>query len=409
MKSIRLFFVWLLLPALLVDLSGCKQTPDGPQQPTTTTLAGSTEVASLTRAQLLDRVGTFGINAGGNPFIIGSILQSDIKAYRLTYKTKNVDGAEVIASGLLIVPVPSGSDPPKGFPLLSLQHGTIFDDSQAPSYFTSSADANAGMLFASNRYIVACPDYIGFGESKNVPHPYLHRQTQASASLDMLRAARDFIGQNGIKWDNKVFLAGYSQGGYATMSLLKMMEEQMPSEFSITAAACGAGPYNVEGFMQDLITKTTHGIAGYNNLYVWVLQTYNRVYGLNRPMSFYFKPPYAADVQANGIRSTINASINTAFTDAFKTGVINGTDADFLKAVRDNNVYDWKPKTPLLLVHGTADQQVFYRNSTDALAAMKARGAADVSLTTVEGKDHGPAIQDFILGTYGFFATRRGN
>lgn len=406
MKSLRLLTLWLLLPVLILDIAGCKPGTDGPQQPARTTLVGSTEITSLTRAQMLDRVASFGINIGGGSTFLSLILQRDVKAYRITYKTKNTDGTEITASGALIAPMAIGTE---SFPILSLQHGTIFDDAQAPSYFTTSPDVNAGTLFASNRYIVACPDYIGFGESKNVPHPYLHRQTQASASLDMLRAARDFVGQNGIRWDGKVFLAGYSQGGHATMSLLKMMEEQFPTEFSITAASCGAGPYNVEGFMKDLINNTTHGIAAYNNLYVWVLQTYNRVYGLNRPMDFYFKAPYAADVQANGIRSTINVSINTAFADSFKAGINGGTDTQLLAAVRDNNVFDWKPRTPLLLVHGTADQQVFYRNSTDALTAMKARGATDVTLTTVEGKDHGPTIQDFVLGTYGFFNPKRGN
>lgn len=406
MKTSRLPALWSLMTVLVLAFTSCKHGGDGPQQPATTTLAGSTQITSLTRTQLADRVAALGINLGNNSTILSLILQRDVKAYRITYKTKNTDGTEVLASGALIVPTAIGNE---SFPMISLQHGTIFDDAQAPSYFTTSADVNAGTLFASNRYIVACPDYIGYGESKSVPHPYLHRQTEAQASLDMLRAARDFVTQNDISWDKQVFLAGYSQGGHSTMSMLKMMEEQFPDEFRITAASCGAGPYNVEGFMQDLATKTTHGNASYNNLYVWVLQTYNRVYGLNRPMSAYFKEPYAADVQANGNRSSINTSINNAFSDAFKAAIVSGSDADLLKAVRDNNVYDWKPKTPLMLVHGTADQQVFYRNSTDAYAAMKARGVTDISLTPAEGKDHGTAIQDFILGTYTFFTQRRGN
>ncbi|RYF61917.1 MAG: phospholipase [Cytophagaceae bacterium] len=310
-----------------------------------------------------------------------------------------------MASGALVVPVPIGNET---FPIVSEQHGTLFNEGDAPSYFTTASEAGSiGAFFASSGYIISCPDYVGYGESKNVPHPYLHRQTEALASLDMLRASKEFLATSAAKWDNRVFLAGYSQGGHATMSLLKMMEEQFPTEFTITAASCGAGPYNVEGFMQDLGTKTTHGIPAYNNLYVWVLQTYNRVYGINRPMSYYFKEPYATDVQTNGTKSTINVSINTAFSDGFKAGIINGTDATFLAGVRDNNVYDWKPKTPLQLYHGTADQQVFYRNSTDALTAMKARGATNVELTTIPGKDHGPAIQDFLTGTYTFFASKR--
>jgi pimeloyl-ACP methyl ester carboxylesterase len=406
MKRLRILALWLLMPVLVIDFTGCKTSTDV-TQPAAPVLVGSTDVATVSRSQISGQLAAFGLALGPFAGIVSQIVQRDVRTYRITYKTKNTDGTDITASGALIVPVATAQDT-QGFPILSQQHGTIFDDSQAPSYFgAGSESATLGTLFASNKYIIAMPDYIGFGESKSVPHPYIHRQTQASASLDMLRAAREFIQKNNINWNGKVFLSGYSQGGHATMSLLKMVEEQFPGEFTLTAATCGAGPYNVEGFMNDLVSKPSHGIASYNNLYVSVLQMLNRVYGLNRPMSSYFKAPYAADVQANGNRANINVSINTAFSDSFRAGLSNGTDADFLKAVRDNNVYDWRPKTPLQLVHGTADQQVFYRNSTDAFTAMQARGATNVTLIPVEGKDHGPAIQEFILNTYLFFEGKK--
>jgi pimeloyl-ACP methyl ester carboxylesterase len=405
MKRLRLLAMWLLLPVLVIDFSGCKNSTDVTQS--APVLVGSTEVGTVTRAQISNQLSALGLNLGPFSSVVAQIVQRDVKTYRITYKTKNTDGTDITASGALIVPVATSNDA-QGFPILSQQHGTIFDDSQAPSYFGQFSESSTlGTLFASNKYIIAMPDYIGFGESKNVPHPYIHRQTQASASLDMLRAARDFVQKNNVNWNGKVFLSGYSQGGHATMSLLKMMEEQFPTEFTISAATCGAGPYNVEGFMNDLINKPTHGIASYNNLYISVLQMFNRVYGLNRPMSSYFKAPYAADVQANGNRSNVNVSINTTFADSFRTGLNNGSDTEFLRAVRDNNVYDWKPKTPLQLIHGTADQQVFYRNTTDAFTAMQARGATNVERIPVEGKDHGPAIQEFILYTYSFFNGKR--
>ncbi|MEZ0540473.1 alpha/beta hydrolase family protein [Fibrella arboris] len=403
MKRLRTTTSWFMLLFVGLYLTNCKPTDPIETQPQT--LVSSTQLTTLTKAQLVQRIAASGLVDAQTSGFLNILLQRDIQAYRLVYKTKNADNTDINASGVLIVPVPIGSET---FPMVSEQHGTLFNEGDAPSYFTAASEAGTiGALFTSNGFILSCPDYVGYGESKNVPHPYLHRQTEALASLDMLRAAREFLKTSAAKWDNRVFLAGYSQGGHATMSLLKLMEEQFPNEFTITAASCGAGPYNVEGFMQDLVTKTTHGIAGYNNLYVWVLQTYNRVYGLNRPMSYYFRDPYAADVQANGTRSTINVSINTAFSDGFKNGITSGSDIAFLTGVRDNNVYDWKPKTPLQLYHGTADQQVFYRNSTDALAAMKARGATSVELITIPNKDHGPAIQDFLTGTFTFFNSKR--
>ena len=402
MKRIRITTLWFTLLFVGLNLTNCKQSD--PVQPTPATLVGSTQIGTFTKAQLVQRIAASGIVDAQAALFLNLLLQRDIQVYRITYKTKNTDGTDITASGALIVPVAIGTET---FPIVSQQHGTITTEAQAPSNYTDASEAaTIGSLFASNGYILSCPDYIGYGESKAIPHPYLHRQTEALASLDMLRATREFVERNNGKWNNKVFLSGYSQGGHATMSLLKMMEEQFPTEFSIAATTCGAGPYNVEGFVKDLVNADTHGIPEYNGLYVRVLQTYNRVYNLNRPMSFYFKEPYATTVQAAGGQSSINVSINKSFTDAFKTGLTSGSDAAFLTAVRDNNVFDWKPKSPLQLYHGTADNQVFFRSSTDAETAMKARGA-DVTLIRIPGKDHGPAIQDYLTGTFQFFASKK--
>ena len=394
---------WFILLLVGLNLTNCKQSdPVINGVPAPTPLVNSTPLGSYTKAQLLQKVIASGIVNAQTSQLLTLLLQRDVNAYRITYTTKNTDGTLITASGALLVPVAIGTE---SFPLISQQHGTITSETQAPSNFTDASEAaSIGLLFASNGYIIACPDYIGYGESKNVPHPYLHRQTEASASLDMLRASKAFLAKNSVKWDNRVFLTGYSQGGHATMSLLKMMEEQFPSEFTITATTCGAGPYNAEGFMNDLITKETHGIPSYNNLYIRVLQTYNRVYGLNRPMSYYFLEPYAT--QINNSQPNIDISINRAFTAGFKTGVTGGTDAEFLKAVRDNNVYDWTPKSPLQLYHGTADNQVFFRNSTDAQTAMKARGIT-VDLIPIKDKDHGPAIEDYLQGTFTYFSGKK--
>jgi hypothetical protein len=159
--------------------------------------------------------------------------------------------------------------------------------------------------------------------------------------------------------------------------------------------------------MNTLINEKTHGIAQYNGLYTMVLSTYNRVYGINRPMTYYFKEPYATAVQRDPFGSNIPVSFNEAITDAFRNDVKNGTDTQFLNVVKDNDIYDWKPRTPTQLYHGDADRQVFYLNSIDAYTAMQKRGATNVELFTLKGKDHGDGISDFLLGTYQFFSAKR--
>jgi pimeloyl-ACP methyl ester carboxylesterase len=337
-----------------------------------------------------------------NPLLAGYV-KNNVKAYKVTYKTTHIDGTEITASGAVILPV---SDQPLS--MISVQHGTITNDAEAPSNFASNSEAASfGALFGSMGYIIAYPDYIGYGASKDIPHPYEHRASLGSASLDLLRATKELLkGQKAVKWDEKLYLAGYSEGGYATMSLQKRIEEEASAEFNLRASSCGAGAYDKTAFMKEIINNTTHANAGYNRLYLWVLLTYDRIYKLNKPASYYFKEPWASQITAaNGdpLQIQIDKSFNNILTDSFKKALNDGADQDFIKAVADNDVYDWKPKTPTRLFHGTDDKLVFYFNSVNAEAAMKKQGAADVQLIPVIGGNHASSITTYLLGTLAFF------
>ena len=158
--------------------------------------------------------------------------------------------------------------------------------------------------------------------------------------------------------------------------------------------------------MNFLINNKSSGDATYNQFYVWVLLTYDRIYKLNRPLTTYFKEPYATQIQLTREKTTgINVSFDQILTDSFKKGVKDGTDVAFVNAVKDNDMIDWKPRTPTRLYHGTADVTVYPFTSQNADAAMKKRGATTVQYIPLEGKDHGSAIQDYLLGTLSFISS----
>ncbi len=405
MKQIKPLFkpYYLILSVIFFIVTSCgtSTTPD-PTPVADKYLVSSTLIGDYTKSSLSSRADAF---SGGNPIvtsIVVGLLKYDIKAYKIIYKTKNTDGTEIQASGALIIPTTTDA-----VSMISQQHGTIRTDASAPSNYQSSSEAySVASIFGSNGYIIACPDYIGYGVSKSLPHPYEHRESMAQTSLDMIRASVEFITKEKTNWNKKLMITGYSQGGFATMSLQKKIEEEFPKEFNLVASSCGAGAYNKTEFMKRLINSKTTGVAYYNQLYIWVTQTYNTVYKLNRPMSAYFKDPYLADIQANGINATVNVSLDMAFNDTFKKGIMDGTDTGFLNAVKDNDVFDWAPKTETQLYHGDADPLVGYFNSETALKAMKAKGG-NVTLTTISGGTHDSSIQQYLLGTYSFFDSKK--
>ncbi|GAB4054162.1 alpha/beta hydrolase family protein [Spirosoma litoris] len=395
MSTIKSFFSLLLAGVLLlVAPTSCKTSVDAVVAAFPRTLVTSTLLGEYTTAQLRSRF--TGTNAALQLFI-----RYGIKVYRLEYITTNTDGKSIKASGALIIP-----NVPTAVPLLSMQHGTITSESDAPSNFGPSSEAYSfGSVFASQGYIIAAPDYIGYGASKDLPHTYEQRNGLATASLDMIRATRDFLSDQGINWDKRLFIAGYSEGGYATLSLQKKIEEETTNEFNLVASSCGAGAYDKPAFMKQIINEKTTGVDYINRLYIWVLQTYDRIYGLNRPMSAYFKEPYATQIAAQGKDASINVSLNQTFTDSFKQGINEGTDKTFLAAVQDNDIHDWKPRTPTRLYHGDADEIVSFLNSQNAYDAMIKRGATNVTLIPLKGATHGTGVLGFITGTYDFFGS----
>ena len=387
------YFKYLIISLTFVTWSCGKVATNDPQP---VVLVSATLVKELTKQQLITSLAA---SLGSQ---VSLFVQSGVKQYKVVYKTKNTDGTEIQASGAIIIPSLTGP-----LPMLSYQHGTIFDDKQAPSYLSADGEGAIASFLSTLGYIVVAPDYIGYGASNNLPHTYEHRNGLATASIDLLRAAKEVIAQEKANWNQNLYIAGYSEGGYATMSLQKKIEEEASTEFNLKASSCGAGAYNKTLSFKTLATTKSSGDPQHNASYIWVLLTYDRVYKLNRPMTDYFAAAYAAQIQKEQQNARIQGSLTTILSDAVKKGVTDGTDTALLNAVKDNDVFDWKPKTPTRLYHGTSDTYVPYFNSQTAFDAMQKRGATNVTLFPVAGGDHGSSIQSFLLGTIDFFSTTK--
>ena len=247
----------------------------------------------------------------------------DVKVYKLVYETVDIDGNAVNASG--VVAVPQKNNLPS--PLLSYQHGTIFLDCDAPSVLCQDKQYNEryfAIYYASQGYIVVAGDYLGYGDTNNTNHPYHHSDTLASATIDLLAAAKKYLLKNIIAFNNQLFLAGYSEGGYATLETQRTLEESYQSEFSVTASAPGAGAYDILGTAKDLL-GTNSPTPLTNPAYVaFVLKAYDTIYNWNAVSSI-FQPQYnnivntVFDGTNNGdaINLQLTADINQLFTAAF--------------------------------------------------------------------------------------------
>ncbi|HET8861093.1 phospholipase [Marivirga sp.] len=353
--------------------------------------------------EFLDSISTNEISArfGGNGLVSG-FVNFDITAHRITYMTENFDGAEVEASGLVLIPIVKGSAK-----LTSLQHSTLAKDANpaidreddAPSYLSEdNAEIHlSAALLASNGYMISAPDYIGYGSTGDMFHPYEHAQTTATTSYDMLVAAREYgeflkvaMRKEGDTDVEQLYLLGYSQGGNSTMALHKYIEANHSTEFNIVRSAMGAGAYHKTA-VGDYIFNY-QGDLGYSlSLYLWVMDTYDKVY-LQRGLSYYLNEPYATAVIDSGYFAIVplNTNPQEIFTDEFIADV-NNPNSEFRSALADNDIHDWRAESPIKLFHSREDALVPYFNSVDAYENLIANGSEEVLFETYEfGSDVDP-------------------
>jgi len=114
-------------------------------------------------------------------------ITSDVSVYRAEY-TSNINGESIPLSGAVLIPE---TEEIKG--IISIQHATFFADIEAPSENGAFSVVSRKGIFSSNGYIVVLPDYLGYGVDKDRIHPYHQASTLASASYEMITAAKDLM------------------------------------------------------------------------------------------------------------------------------------------------------------------------------------------------------------------------
>lgn len=334
--------------------------------------------------------------------------QFGVVVHKLTYETIGPWGDRTTATGVLALP--QGYSAP--LPLASYQHGTLAQKTEAPSAVLTG-ETLIGILFASQGYAMVLPDYLGLGDSPGI-HPYHHARSEATAGVDLLRAARFFCQERQVALGGRLFLLGYSQGGHATMALARELETYHADEFTITAAAPMAGAYDLSGVTTEDYLKGSPVPNPY--YFALMLAAFQDVYHLAPSLKDLLAPPYDQSLPPLLDGSAASSRIN-AVMPASPIQIMRG---DLLQAfrtqphhplrvaLRDNDLHQWKPRAPMRLYHCRGDRDVMFANAEVALASFHARGAAQVELIDpVPTADHGGCVLPSLLGAKAWFDSLR--
>lgn len=339
----------------------------------------------------------------------GKSAENAVQMYVVVYRTPDISGELVEASGLVMFPEVSKGKrlTRKRYPLVSFQHGTIMTRNLAPSNPAECVYTPFLNEFASMGYVISMPDYLGYGVSQ-IRHPYGHAETEASASRDMLRAARKLSSRLGVRLNGRLFLTGYSQGGRATMALQRMLEQNHPREFKITASGPGGGPYDHFLFWTSTLKNpnlTASACAAY------MLVAYNRAYGLGQNYQAIFKAPYSQYVDAlfdgthleSEIGSKLPPSLQEMLQPDFIENFTQGLNLAYMAFVA-NNTNAWRPKAPVRLFHSRTDEAATFAAAELTAAFMKSLGA-DVEVVDVGNYEHVEAFPYALQAAKDWFDT----
>mgnify|MGYP001164915745 CR=1 FL=1 len=348
----------------------------------------------------------------GLSLLSGLTLQYDIDMYKMVYNTVDALGQPTIASGAFLAP---SNTTCTDFPMLVYHHGTSLRKIDVPS--NDVGETLIGRVFGAGGYFVLMPDYIGMGESPGL-HPYCHGESEATATRDMIRAAREFIADSLNMIDNgELFLTGYSQGGHAAMAAHKYIEENnLLGEFNVLGSAPCSGPYEMSGAMADtILSPYPYSNPGY---LVYLLSAYQMVYGnlynsyaqvLNTPYDTIVPPFFDGNnttLDMGTLNNLLSGYIDTLMVDTVVANFSNSMSTynhPLWTALLDNDNHDWTPQRPIRMYYCTGDEQVTFQNAIAAEATMQANGANDVQAVNMGSGNHNDCVLPALTTAYLWF------
>jgi hypothetical protein len=336
-------------------------------------------------------------------------------------------------------------------PIILYAHGTTTDHAFNIANVLEPDNAEGLFLaafFASQGYIVVAPNYAGYDTSTLPYHPYLIADQQSKDMIDALTAARSALPVAAAlvtRDSGRLFITGYSQGGYVAMATHRAMQA---AGMTVTASAPMSGPYALAAFVDTIFSGQVNASGpvsaallvtayqkSYGNMYaspgdVFEPQYVNGIENLlpsltprsdlyaqgKLPLTALFDatPPDAQS--ANITPATLPANLAPVFALGFGSGnlVTNSYRLSYLldaranpdgawpttttgvaaatpglplrQALKQNDLRDWMPTTPVLMCAGNADPTVFWLNTQlmQDYWASRAPASARISVLDVD-------------------------
>ncbi|HEY6892096.1 MAG TPA: hypothetical protein VI300_30110 [Solirubrobacter sp.] len=334
-------------------------------------------------------------------------VRHGVDAFRLRYATVGVDGAPATASGLLVLPRVRA----RRLPTVSYTHGTLAARADAPSRTLDSLAGASVLLFAGAGFATVAPDYLGLGDGPG-RHPLVHAASEATASLDMLRAAHTFAARRHRTLDPDTLVTGFSQGGQAAMALGRLLQDGADPGLKLAALAPMSGPYDIEHAELPAVLDGRLDPSTSNYYISYLMRSWQPIYHVfDRPEDVW-QDPWGGRVARLfdgrhddvAILERLPRDATQLFTPAFLARLAH-PDGGLAAGLRANDTTcDWRPRVPVRLYGARGDRQVAFANSQHCAARLRSHGA-DPRVVDVGAIDHFPSTLRATPRVVEWFAT----
>jgi pimeloyl-ACP methyl ester carboxylesterase len=280
-----------------------------------------------------------------------------VKLYRVIYSSVVPERGNkpIVATGLVAVPDIAGTS----FPMVSYQHGTVYGKEQVPSFPEQSPETQLMIAqFAGQGYVVIGADYFGMGSSKE-PEGYVVKASHQQATYDMLLASRAVLAHLKLA-SSKLFIGGWSQGGFVTMALLEKLES---TGVKVDAAATASAPVDVFVALNGFLSFPRKNDADWvNSLFILSAFSFENYYGVPGLARSLINDEYYDVARKAYLREPFNPSdIPTDLHKLIKAEYFNPqffAESAYGKLVAQTNAYRWVIKSPVRNYFGETDEAI---------------------------------------------------
>ncbi|GAB4068043.1 alpha/beta hydrolase [Ancylobacter sonchi] len=310
-----------------------------------------------------------------------------VRLYRVTYPSVIPERGNrpTVASGLLAIPETQETGAGETtFPMVSYQHGTVYGKQEVPSFPEQSPETQLMIAqFAGQGYVMIGADYFGLGTSDE-PEGYMVKASHQQATFDMLTASRSVLAAMKLAAP-KLYLAGWSQGGFVTMAFLQKLEA---AGVAVEAAATASAPVDIyvalSGFLDFPRANDASWVTTLFILSSFSFERYYGVPGLARSLinddyyevarKAYERQPFDAKDIPTELKKLIRAEY---FDPQFFAASAYG------RLVAATEAYRWIIRTPVRNYYGEADEVISVGLGRMAMTYHRAIGAGNAKVEAV--------------------------